>query len=111
MRFADSRRDAGLNQLAVWEDKIDSVRDEVIVEFRHQPTKVHLRTLVTDRYKMTIYRDQTYGELFDLHEDPDERRNLWDDVAASGVKAEMFQKLAYAEIRREPTALSRIAGA
>ena len=101
----------GVNQWPVWEGKAQSARDEVIVEFRHQPTRVHLRTLVTDRYKMTIYRDQNYGELFDLHDDPDERRNLWDAVAASGVKAEMFQKLAYAEMRREPAALARIAGA
>ena len=101
----------GVNQLPVWENQRKNARDEVIVEFRHQPTRVHLRTLVTERYKMTIYRDQDYGELFDLHDDPDERVNLWDAVAASGVKAEMFQKLAYAEMRREPTTLSRIAGA
>ena len=101
----------GVNQLPVWEGIEEAARDEVIVEFRHQRTRVHLRTLVTERYKMTIYRDQSYGELFDLHDDPDERHNLWDAVAASGIKAEMFQKLAYAEIRREPTAFSRIAQA
>ena len=101
----------GVNQLAVWQGEQDRARDEVIVEFRHQPTKVHLRTIITERYKMTIYRDQNYGELFDLHDDPNERVNLWDAVAASSVKAEMFQKLAYAEMRREPMALNRIAGA
>lgn len=101
----------GVNQLPVWEGEAQSARDEVIVEFRHQPTKVHLRTLITTRFKMTIYRDQTYGELFDLHDDPDERRNLWDDVAASQVKAEMFQRLAYADMRREPTPRARISGA
>ena len=101
----------GVNQLPVWEGEQPTARDEVMVEFRHQPTRVHLRTLITPRYKLTIYRDQPYGELFDLHDDPDERHNLWDDANSAGVKAEMFQKLAYAEIRREPTALSRIAGA
>ena len=101
----------GVNQLPVWEGEAESARDEVIVEFRHQPTRVHLRTFITSRYKMTIYRDQTYGELFDLRDDPDERVNLWDAVAASGIKAELFQKLAYAEMHREPTALKRIAGA
>ena len=101
----------GINQLAVWAGEQNSARDEVMAEFRHQPTRVHLRTLVTPRYKLTIYRDQTYGELFDLQNDPDERRNLWDDADSASVKAEMFAQLAYAEIRREPTALSRIAGA
>ncbi len=101
----------GVNQLPVWANEIENARDEVIVEFRHQPTRVHLRTLVTKRYKLTIYRDQTYGELFDLQADPDERRNLWDDAPSAEVKAEMFQRLAYAEMRREPTALARISGA
>ena len=101
----------GVNQLPVWTGATEAARDEVIVEFRHQPTKVHLRTLVAPRYKLTIYRDQDYGELFDLQDDPDERRNLWDDADSAQIKAEMFAKLAYAEMRREPTALSRIAGA
>lgn len=101
----------GVNQLPVWTNKVESARDEVIVEFRHQPTRVHLRTLVTQRYKLTIYRDQSYGELFDLQAEPNERRNLWDDAASAGVKAELFQRLAYAEVRREPTTLPRIAGA
>lgn len=101
----------GVNQLPVWEGESASARDEVIVEFRHQPTKIHLRTLVTARYKMTIYRDQNYGELFDLLHDPDERRNLWDDAATAGVKAELFEQLAYAEMRREPMPFQRIAGA
>ena len=64
----------GVNQLPVWENQRENARDEVIAEFRHQPTRVHLRTLVTQRYKMTIYRDQDYGELFDLHDDPDGTR-------------------------------------
>ena len=52
-------------------------RDHVIVENRHQPTRLHLRTYVDERYKLTVYRDQPYGELFDLQDDPEERRNLW----------------------------------
>ena len=101
----------GVNQWPVWTGEKDKARDEVIVEFRHQPTKVHLRTLVTPRHKLTLYRDQAYGELFDLKNDPDERRNLWDDAQSAPLKAELFRQLAYAELRREPTALSRIAGA
>ena len=101
----------GVNQLEVWQGQTEKARDEVIVEFRHQPTKVHLQTLVTDRYKLTVYRDQSYGELFDLELDPDERRNLWDAPEAAGVKAEMMAQMVNAELRRQPTALARIAGA
>ena len=101
----------GVNQWPVWTGAAASARDEVIVEFRHQPTRVHLRTLVMARHKLTIYRDQSYGELFDLGADPDERRNLWNDAASAGLKAAMFQRLAHAEMRREPAAFERIARA
>ncbi|MCW8130111.1 MAG: sulfatase-like hydrolase/transferase [Planctomycetota bacterium] len=101
----------GVNQLDVWRGEKESARDGVIVEFRHQPTKVHLRTYVGRRYKMTLYRDHDYGELFDLEEDPGELRNRWDDPAFARVKAEVMHRFLNEEIRREPTRMPRVAGA
>ncbi|HEX5416539.1 MAG TPA: sulfatase-like hydrolase/transferase [Chloroflexota bacterium] len=101
----------GLNQLAVWRGEAERARDHVIVENRHQPTKLHLRTFVDERYKLTVYRDQPYGELFDLADDPNELNNLWDDPASAGLKARLFQAFLNAEIRREPTRMQRIAHA
>jgi arylsulfatase A-like enzyme len=86
-------------------------RDHVIVENRHQPTRLHLRSYVDERYKLTVYRDQPYGELFDLQEDPDERRNLWDSPAHAGLKAHLSLRALQHEISREPTRMPRIAGA
>jgi arylsulfatase A-like enzyme len=43
-----------------------AVRDHVIVENHHQPTTLHLKTYVNQRYKLTVYYNQPYGELFDL---------------------------------------------
>ncbi|MEE4193948.1 MAG: sulfatase-like hydrolase/transferase [Anaerolineae bacterium] len=99
-----------VDQTAVWEGKIPA-RDWVMVENRHNPTTVHLRTLVTDRYKITVYRHAEYGELFDLQEDPDELTNLWDDPNSSGIKSEMLLKFVQADIQNEPTRMPRIAGA
>jgi arylsulfatase A-like enzyme len=101
----------GVNQLEVWQGESQSARDMVVTEFRHQPTKVHLRTYIESRYKLTVYRDHTYGELFDLENDPDERYNLWDDPASADVWAEMLRKSLNAEIAREPMHLPRIAHA
>ncbi len=101
----------GINQLDAWCGRAPSPRDHVIVENRHQPTKVHLRTFITDRYKLTVYRGQSYGELFDLSDDPGELRNRWDDPALASVKADLFQRFIDAEIRREPMRMPRIAGA
>jgi arylsulfatase A-like enzyme len=101
----------GINQLEVWSGQREKARDSVLVEFRHQPTAVHLRTYIEDRYKITVYRDHDYGELFDLQEDPEERKNRWDDPSYAAVKCEMLRRFVNAELRREPTRLPRIAGA
>jgi uncharacterized sulfatase len=101
----------GVNQLPVWRGEQAAARDEVIVEFRHQPTAVHLRTLITDRYKITVYRDHDYGELFDLQNDPDERHNLWDFDEYSAVRCALFQHFINAELKREPLPRPRIADA
>ncbi len=101
----------GVNQLPVWTGQQEKAKDFEICEFRHQPTAVHLRTLITERYKMTVYRGQDYGELIDLQDDPRELKNLWDDPAAADVKAEMLRRFVDAELKREPMRFPRIAGA
>ena len=82
-----------------------------IVENRHQPTRIHLRTYVFERYKITVYRDQPYGELFDLQDDPGELHNRWDDTAYAAVKSELLLEATQAEVEREPTRMPRIANA
>ena len=100
-----------VNQLDVWCDVAEPARDHVIVENRHQPTAIHLRTYVEDRWKITMYRDHDYGELFDLHDDPQERHNRWDDPACAAIKAELMQRWLNAEMQREPLPMPRIAHA
>jgi len=101
----------GLNQLEVWAGDRSRAREWVLAENRHNPTTVHLRTLVTGRFKITVYRDAAYGELFDLEADPGELHNCWDDPAYAEVKAQLLLKFVQAEIQREPTRMPRIAGA
>ena len=91
----------GKSQLDVWKGKSDSARDVVITEFRHQPTKVHLRTFVDARYKITLYRGHAYGELFDLQEDPEERNNLWDSAEHAEIKAALLHQSLNAEMVRD----------
>jgi len=104
----------GLNQRPAWEGSVgdsDAVRHSVIVENRHQPTKLHLRTFVTRRHKITVYRGASYGEMFDLEMDPGEFHNRWDDPDYSSVKSDLLLQLAQAELEREPTRMPRIANA
>jgi len=99
----------GFSQVEVWSGQRESVREHVIVENRHNPTTVHLRTYIDRRYKITVYRDKEYGELFDLQEDPQERCNLWDDPQAQALKCELLLRFVQAEIQREPTRMARVA--
>ena len=101
----------GVDQGPVWTGARAAARRNLIVENRHQPTALHLRTYVDERYKMTVYRDQPYGELFDLRDDPGERCNLWDDPTKAALKCEVLHRFVNAEIQREPTRMARIAGA
>ena len=77
----------------------NTARDWVIVENHHQPTTIHQRTYVDKRYKITVYYNRDYGELFDLEEDPGEINNLWDDSAHADKKAELLDVLREWRIR------------
>lgn len=101
----------GVSQKEVWLGNQQSARDWAICENRHQPTTVHLRTFITQRYKMTVYRGLEEGELYDLQEDPEERRNRWSDPDYADVKLDVYAQWMQAELEREPTRFARIAGA
>lgn len=101
----------GVSQWDVWRGQAESAREWALVENRHQPTRLNLRTLVTDRYKVTVYRGSDYGELFDLHEDPGETCNRWADPVYAEPKSAMLLRFLQAEMEREPTRFARIAGA
>ncbi|MHC4887354.1 MAG: sulfatase family protein [Planctomycetota bacterium] len=98
----------GLNMEAAWSGREASPRDHAIVENRHQPTTIHMKTYVDARYKLTVYWNQPYGELFDLIVDPGEVNNLWDDPESQSLRAELTEKLLFAEMGNEPVPMPRI---
>jgi len=52
-----------------------------------------LRTLVTDRWRLTVYANATWGELYDLQSDPHELHNLWDDAGHGNQRGELMTEL------------------
>ena len=48
-----------------------------------------VRTLVTQRYRLTAYSGQPYGELFDLQKDPQEVWNLWDNPDYRSIRDDL----------------------
>ncbi|MFC5649965.1 sulfatase [Paenibacillus solisilvae] len=98
----------GVDQREVWEGFKPRARDHALIEFRHEPTTIHQKTYVNDRYKITVYYNQTYGELFDLQSDPQELHNLWDDPGSAELKSTLLLKYAWAELGKEAMPMPRI---
>lgn len=98
----------GVDQSGVWFGTQPEARNHAICEFRHEPTTIHQKTYVDERYKITIYYNQTYGEIFDLQEDPGELNNLWDEPQYAALKSELLLKYAWAELGKESMPMPRI---
>lgn len=74
--------------------------DTILVEEDSQrpmvgfPKPQRVRTLVSERWRMSVRYGEDWGELYDLQNDPMEIENVWADPAFSAVKAQLFEKLA-----------------
>lgn len=101
----------GVDQSEVWKGKAQPRRNHAICENHHEPTTIHLRTYVDSRYKITVYYEHSYGELYDLEQDPGEVNNLWDDLEYKDLKMDLLMKYIWAELGKEPIWMPRIAGA
>ena len=86
-------------------DAVDSmvVEDDQQRSYFGYANPPRIRTIVTDRYRMTVSRGETWGELYDLKNDPDEMDNLFDDPAHATVRAEMFERLSHRQMELADT--------
>jgi arylsulfatase A-like enzyme len=105
------RRMTGLDEKSVWTGEKDTIRDHVIVENRHNPTTMNMKTYINERYKMTIHFKREYGEIYDMQNDPGEYKNLWELPEYQELKKNLFQEFLYAEMEKEAMPMPRIAGA
>jgi arylsulfatase A-like enzyme len=76
-------------------------RDEALIEYNDggkrlgfaEPARV--RSIVTSDWRLTIYRDQDWGELYDLKNDIAETHNLWDSADHQDTRAHLTNRLAH----------------
>ncbi len=54
-----------------------------------------------DSWKLVHFLDEPFGQLFDLVNDPDEVKNLWDDPASVDKKNELLAVLREWRIRSQ----------
>ena len=82
----------------------DRVRDRAMVECG--PTHLCSQlTLITESHKLVVYRDEEFGELYDLRTDPDQHRNLWTEHP--DLRHGLMQQLLQQRMLEEPTPAPR----
>lgn len=74
-------------------------RDALLVEFQDIKARqgfrspAAVRTLVTPRYRYSTYLGESWGELYDHENDPDESHNRWADPGYARVRANLAEQL------------------
>jgi len=73
--------------------------DAVIVEEDSQRPMIafedpqRIRTVVTDRYRMSLREGEDWDELYDLQEDPHEMHNCFEQDDMKGVRSELTETM------------------
>ncbi|MBK1879857.1 sulfatase family protein [Pelagicoccus mobilis] len=91
----------GVNQAPMLMGEVEEVRDAVLVECHPTRKSLANHTLITDDWKLVVYRNSEEGELYCLESDPDQSRNLWDKNEYADVKAKLLLRLTRLNIQRE----------
>ncbi|MEM6495808.1 MAG: sulfatase-like hydrolase/transferase [Pseudomonadota bacterium] len=76
-----------------------TTRDTVLIE--HEENKIYpglsgipnIRNLITETHRLSVYKGQKDGELYDLTVDPDETENLWDAPDCAAIKSDLLFQL------------------
>lgn len=57
------------------------------------PSNFVVRTLMTQRWRLSLYSDVSWGEMYDLESDPNEFRNLWDCPDHAATREDLLEQL------------------
>jgi arylsulfatase A-like enzyme len=80
-------------------------RSGVRIEYKEEPDRIRFKAWVTPQYKLAVYPGETFGELYDLVNDPDEFCNLYDDPVYSDVKMKLMLEMLIDMERSEPVSV------
>lgn len=108
--IAEPRGMDGIDQIEVWKGGKEK-RGWTMIEYRGGETPFMQKTFITDDYKLAVYKQRDYGELYLRKEDPDQKNNLWDHPDYQIVKCDLLFKMASAEMEKERVILPRTSGA
>jgi len=67
--------------------------EAVLSEFTSNDRRINGKCLVTERFKLALWDTPEGGELYDLHNDPCECRNLYNDPAWRSERDALLERL------------------
>lgn len=79
----------------------ESRRGSLLIEFNDGGRRMgfdppaRVRTLLAGPWKLSLYKDCAWGELYNLDADPNELDNLWDNPQYASVRADLTLDLAH----------------
>ena len=101
----------GKDEMPSWLDAHVTVRDHAFVEFRPSESDFMQVTFITDTYKLIMYHDLQWNELYDLSRDPEQKHNLWYKEEYQQVRFELMRKYISAQMEKDGVLQSRDAPA
>lgn len=83
----------GISQWKVLSRQTEAVRDSAVTSYDAHDIGINIKSLRTGRYKLVVFANEKYGELYDYQTDPDELHNLYFEEAYKTVKLQLFEQL------------------
>ncbi|MBT3378440.1 MAG: sulfatase-like hydrolase/transferase [Lentisphaerae bacterium] len=99
----------GVVQTDTWTDPANAARDWALVESRPTDSDFMQKVFYHDRYKLVVYSNEEYGELYDMTADPDQLRNLYDLAEFADMRNRLLRAFIAAEMEKEGMRRKRIA--
>lgn len=82
----------GHSLLPALQGRFDAIPDWALVDF-YVSSRLHQQTLVHDDWKLVLYERQSWGELYNLGQDPDQYHNRFDRREDEAVRLRLQRKM------------------
>ncbi|HZG56782.1 sulfatase family protein [Paenibacillus sp.] len=100
--IVDPVRREGISLMPALRGEAEPERRGVRIEYKEEPDRIRFKCWVTPEWKLAVYTGEPFGELYDLKNDPGEKRNLFAAPEFASIRQELLLELLADLERGEP---------